>query len=154
MARTSWSSRVLRSRGGSRRGHREGKRVAQTVYAELPVGGADMSSLRGLNSVARTLVSEDFRRGIVRTVDVTDYVTDIELGREIDLAPLRAMITEATKRFDYDPSESDPWLGPRVHATLRLTRREAADIRIWDYLTVVEFPDYVRWRWRVLEEDA
>src|SRR5262249_12542028 len=30
----------------------------------------------------------------------------------------------------------------------RLTRREAADKRIWEYLTVVEFPQYVRWRWR------
>src|SRR5262249_1315137 len=46
------------------------------------------------------------------------------------------------------PAQSDAWLAPRVHATLRLTRREAADRRIWAYLATVALPDYVRWRWR------
>jgi len=45
------------------------------------------------------------------------------------------------------PKQSDSWLSPRVHATLRLSRREAADSRIWDYLAVIALPHYVRWRW-------
>jgi Family of unknown function (DUF6339) len=106
-----------------------------------------MSILKGLEPIARALVSEDFRRGIVPVVDATDYVSDLGFGRVIDLAPLRAAVTEAMKRFEFEPSKSDPWLGPRVHATLRLTRREAADRHAWQFLTVVEFPDYVRWRW-------
>jgi hypothetical protein len=55
------------------------------------------------------------------------------------------------KKFEHEPQKSDHWLGPRVHATVRLTRREAADKRIWEYLTVVEFPHYVRWRWTNLD---
>src|SRR4051794_10751697 len=106
-----------------------------------------MSNLRGLNHGARDLVAnEDFRKGIQETVDATEFITELELGRKVNLGPIRAVIDEAMKRLKR--SESDQWLGPRLHATLRLTRREAADKRIWDYLTVVEFPDYVRWRWK------
>lgn len=106
-----------------------------------------MSILKGLNPGARVLVTEDFRKGDPATVDAADLVTELELGRKIDLAPFRTVVEESMRRFEFEPWKSDPWLGPRVHATLRLTRREAADKRIWEYLTVVEFPDYVRWRW-------
>lgn len=106
-----------------------------------------MSILKGLNPGARVLATEDFRKGDPATVDATDFVTELELGRKIDLTPIRAVVGEAMKRFEFEPWKSDPWLGPRVHATLRLTRREAADRRIWQYLTLVEFPDYVRYRW-------
>lgn len=106
-----------------------------------------MSILMGLNPGARALVTEDFRKGEQTAVDVTDFVTELELGRKIDLAPLHAVVQEAMKRYEFEPYKSDPWLAPRVHATLRLTRREAANQRIWAYLALVEFPHYVRWRW-------
>ncbi|MFO0848381.1 MAG: DUF6339 family protein [Gemmataceae bacterium] len=108
-----------------------------------------MSTLKGLNpALARDLVTKDFRRGDVTTVDAAGATIDLELGRAIDLEPLREVIFTAMKMFESEPLGSDPWLGPRIHATLRLTRREAADRRIWQYLTVVEFPHYVRWRWQ------
>lgn len=106
-----------------------------------------MSILKGLNPGARVLVTEDFRKGDPVTVDATDYIVELELGRKIDLLSLRAMVETSMQRFEHEPWKSDPWLGPRLHATLRLTRREAADKRIWQYLTVVEFQEYVRWRW-------
>lgn len=104
-----------------------------------------MSTLRGLNPAARVLVTEDFRRGSPEPLDAADFVTELDPGRTTDLGPLRAVIDAAMA--NRTPRDSDAWLGPRVHATLRLTRREAADKRIWQYLTVVEFPHYVRWRW-------
>ena len=106
-----------------------------------------MSTLKGLSPAARVLVADEaFRTGEVPAVDASQYVVeDLGLGRRIPLVPLRAVVSEAMRRWD--PRKSDPWLGPRVHATIRLTRREAADKRVWEYLTVVEFPDYVRWRW-------
>jgi hypothetical protein len=106
-----------------------------------------MTTLKGLNPAARSLVNEDFRKGEPATIDAGPYIEDLNLGREVPLAPLRGVIAEAMKRFEHEPQKSDPWLGPRVHATGRLTRREAADKRIWEYLTVIEFPEYVRWRW-------
>ncbi len=110
-----------------------------------------MNRLKGLNPFGRSLVTEDFRRGDPATVDAGPYIEELGLGREVPVAPLREVVSEAMKRFEHEPQKSDPWLGPRVHATLRLTRREAADKRIWEYLTVVELPHYVRWRWEKLD---
>jgi hypothetical protein len=110
-----------------------------------------MNLLKGLHPAGRSLVSPDFRKGDQPTVDAGPFVEDLDLGRNVPLAPLRAVVAEAMTRFEHDPPKSDAWLGPRVHATLRLTRREAADKRIWEFLTVVEFPEYVRWRWEKLD---
>lgn len=108
-----------------------------------------MGILKGLTPGARVLATEDFRRGEPPSVEASDFVTELDkLGRTIDLVPIQEVVAEAMKRFEHEPWKSDSWLGPRVHATLRLTRREASDKRIWEYLTVVEFPDYVRWRWQ------
>jgi alkanesulfonate monooxygenase SsuD/methylene tetrahydromethanopterin reductase-like flavin-dependent oxidoreductase (luciferase family) len=111
-----------------------------------------MSALKGLNPAARSLVTPEFRKGDQTTIDAGPYTEDLDIGREVPLAALREVVAQAMKRFEHDPQKSDPWLGPRVHATLRLTRREAADKRIWEYLTVVEFPHYVRWRWEKLDK--
>jgi hypothetical protein len=108
--------------------------------------------LKGLSPAVRAAVSERaFRTGEVVAVDARPYVIeDIGLGRAIELAPLRAVVDWAMRRRR--PGESDAWLAPRVHATLRLTRREAADRRIWAFLAAVALPDYVRWRWRDLDD--
>jgi hypothetical protein len=61
--------------------------------------------------------------------------------------PVRRLFDEAMKRFI--PAErtlADAWLAPVLHATLRLTRREASDSRIWNHLAVRLAPDYVYWR--------
>ncbi len=42
---------------------------------------------------------------------------------------------------------SDAWVAPRLHATLRITPREASLPGFFSYLAAVEFDDYVRWRW-------
>lgn len=98
------------------------------------------------------MLTEGFRRPGGGDVDVIDFVAD--LHRSIPLGPLRAVIAEAMRKFEFEPPKSDPWLGPRIHATLRLTRREAAEKDIWAYLSVVEFADYVRWRWPPLDEET
>jgi hypothetical protein len=104
--------------------------------------------LKGLGPGARSLVAERaFRTGELAAVDAAPYIIeDVGLGRAIELAPLRAVVAWAMSRRK--PGESDAWLAPRVHATLRLTRREAADRRIWSYVAAVALPDYTRLRWR------
>ncbi|EQD85660.1 hypothetical protein N599_13750 [Saccharopolyspora erythraea D] len=59
---------------------------------------------------------------------------------------VRDLIEEAMERFADTRTASDAWLAPRLHATLRLTRREAADSGIWNYLALRLAPDYVLWR--------
>lgn len=53
------------------------------------------------------------------------------------------------RRFeDGERTSADAWLAPRLHATLRMTRREAADPQLWNYLALRAAPDYVQWRHR------
>ncbi|WP_343983760.1 DUF6339 family protein, partial [Streptosporangium amethystogenes] len=60
---------------------------------------------------------------------------------------LRDFIDEAMRRFgDGPPTAADAWLAPRLHAILRITRREAADAGLWNFLSMGLAPDYVFWR--------
>lgn len=70
---------------------------------------------------------------------------DSESRAELD--PVRALVEDAMYKFREErPTAADGWLAPRLHAALRLTRREAADRRIWNYLALGVAPDYVVWR--------
>ncbi|MFF8376961.1 DUF6339 family protein [Streptomyces sp. NPDC015661] len=65
-----------------------------------------------------------------------------------DAEPIRELLTEARRRFaDGSPTLSDAWLAPRLHYTMRLTRAEASDTRVWNFVGVCLDPDFVRWRW-------
>jgi hypothetical protein len=112
-----------------------------------------VSELKGLNADVRSLVADpNFRNGSRPAVEYEPHLVDLGLGRKVSIEPLRAVLEETKKRFL--PKKSDPWLAPRVHATLRLTRREAADRRVWAYLNVAAFPDHVRWRWLDPDEEG
>lgn len=63
------------------------------------------------------------------------------------LGPIRDLVDDAMHAFrEGKVTGADAWLAPRLHATLRLTRREAADGRLWNYLALGVAPDYVIWR--------
>lgn len=61
--------------------------------------------------------------------------------------PVREMFDTAMGRFADSPPQSDAWLAPRLHASLRLLRCEAADTSVWNFLALRLAPDYVLWRW-------
>jgi hypothetical protein len=63
-------------------------------------------------------------------------------------APVRDLLQQAMARFGDNPRAADAWLAPRLHATLRMTRSEAADSRLWNHLAMLVAPDYVIWRHR------
>jgi hypothetical protein len=60
--------------------------------------------------------------------------------------PIRSLVEDVMFEFREDRTRADAWLAPRLHATLRLTRREAADRRLWNHLALAVAPDYVAWR--------
>jgi hypothetical protein len=60
--------------------------------------------------------------------------------------PVRDLLEEAMDRFDGRRAAADGWLAPRLHATMRMTRAEAADRRLWNHLATLVAPDYVVWR--------
>ncbi|MFF4114819.1 DUF6339 family protein [Streptomyces sp. NPDC001714] len=60
--------------------------------------------------------------------------------------PIRSLVEDTMFEFREDRTRADAWLAPRLHATLRLTRREAADKRLWNHIALAVAPDYVVWR--------
>jgi len=105
------------------------------------------TKLMGLGMTARVLFTDDFLAGSTKP-DFVDHVVDLGLDRQVDVAALDAVIAHLLEEFKTakKPESSDAWLAPRLHAALRLRRSEAADRRLWSWLAVVRYPDYVRWR--------
>ncbi|MFC8448524.1 DUF6339 family protein [Kitasatospora sp. NPDC057223] len=63
-----------------------------------------------------------------------------------DSVPVRELLDEAMRRFSDGRTAADAWLAPRLHATIRMTRAEASDPELWNFLALVVAPDYVVWR--------
>lgn len=103
-----------------------------------------------------------------RYLQLAELPEDVALGRErfspqyeqyltpyperpISIDALVEVMDECLRLFkgdtDDDHMASDRWLGPRLHAALRISRREATNPGLWPYLAAVAFPDYVQWRW-------
>jgi alkanesulfonate monooxygenase SsuD/methylene tetrahydromethanopterin reductase-like flavin-dependent oxidoreductase (luciferase family) len=101
----------------------------------------------------RSLMTPDFLTGKSRICQtITLHVKDFQRGfsaKKPDPEHLLNIVEKAMQKFSENKrDESDRWLAPRVHATLRLTRREAAESGLWSYLSVEILQDYVRWRWK------
>ncbi len=107
------------------------------------------------------------RLALLATSDIDPFLTeDLLTGQQvhggIDLAkvvealpendarwsvePVRSLVEDAMYEFREDRTRADAWLAPRLHATLRLTRREAADKRLWNHIALAVAPEYVVWR--------
>src|SRR4051794_11847324 len=115
-----------------------------------------MEPLRRLTADrTRIVLPSSFRSGDDLVLDAYDDTVE-DFGREVDIAEARAVLSEAMHRYDpTDPvgrTRSDGWLAPRLHATLRLTPREASDQTVWHFLAMKAFPTYVVWRWKDRED--
>ncbi|MGW1836425.1 DUF6339 family protein [Streptomyces sp. NPDC002067] len=100
-------------------------RAAEYISAGLLEGREGVPSI-ALNKVTEPLPDDDTRLRLHR---------------------IRDLIDDTLNEFrDSRPTAADAWLAPRLHETLRLTRREAADKRFWTYLALGVAPDYVVWR--------
>ncbi|MCF2529192.1 DUF6339 family protein [Yinghuangia soli] len=100
--------------------------AAEFVTVGLLEGRDDVPSI-ALNKVAEPLPGDDARSRLHRVRDLIDHALVRFRG-----APR--------------PTVADAWLAPRLHETLRLTRREAAEKSFWTYLALGVAPDYVVWR--------
>ena len=58
------------------------------------------------------------------------------------------------RRFADSPTKADAWLAPRLHAVLRLTRREAAESGLWNFLALRLGSDYALWRHTGRDKDG
>ncbi|MFD6288942.1 DUF6339 family protein [Streptomyces sp. NPDC060205] len=100
-------------------------------------------------TAADPFLTEDLLRGIQGHggIDLAKVVEPLpENDARWVAEPLRELVEDAMYQFNDPRTEADGWLAPRLHATLRLTRREAADKRIWTHFALAVAPDYVAWR--------
>jgi Family of unknown function (DUF6339) len=99
---------------------------------------------------AAVRITPAFRLG-VSDLDVSDYLVDVPGLRTHRLEPVRLLLDETMSRFlQSDAATSDSWLGPRLHAALRLSRRESGNRDLWRFLGLWA-SDYVRWRFGPVE---
>ncbi|TXS06917.1 hypothetical protein EAO73_03565 [Streptomyces sp. col6] len=96
--------------------------AARYITEGLRTGKEDVPAI-ALNKVTEPLPAEEARGALQPVRDLVDDAMHVFGGERVTAA--------------------DAWLAPRLHATLRLTRREAADNRLWNYLALGVAPDYV-----------
>ncbi|MFE5921015.1 DUF6339 family protein [Streptomyces sp. NPDC056468] len=100
-------------------------------------------------TAADPFLTEDLLKGVQGHggVDLAKVVEPLPEGdvRWV-VEPLRDLVDDALHQFRDNRTDADGWLAPRLHAAFRLTRREAADKRIWNHLALAVAPDYVAWR--------
>ena len=105
--------------------------------------------LHRLEVGGRKLVTPELARGEIDRLPESATRANVEpFARAVDLAELDAALSEVRARTPaHDAAAIDGLAAPMIHAALRLTRREAADLGVWRWLAVVHRPDFVRHRW-------
>ncbi|MGP4002905.1 DUF6339 family protein [Streptomyces sp. 8N706] len=69
-----------------------------------------------------------------------------DAGARWQAGAVRGLVEEAMRRFRDARTHADAWLAPRLHATIRMTRAEASDPELWNFVALAVAPDYVVWR--------
>ncbi|MFD4139560.1 DUF6339 family protein [Streptomyces sp. NPDC058572] len=98
--------------------------------------------------------TKNLTRGVLTGQEDPPLVALIRAAEEIsangsrwNVRPLRELFDDARRLHEETGrTHADSWLAPRLHSTLRMTRSEAADPAVWNFLALVVGPDYVVWR--------
>lgn len=86
--------------------------------------------------------------GLIRTLRGLEHRQTEALSIEIPLEPLTHAITTASADLSGSALDS-ALIEPLHHALAGLSRREAADIRLWHWLCVDQFSEIVARRWSI-----
>lgn len=109
--------------------------------------------MRDLQRFARRL-GPDERTQVIADSALAEPLSEVVIGRRGARVPIDRfdeLFAEVDARAAAgtwsDRASSDRWLAPLLHASLRLSRSQAADRATWEWLAV-SVPDYVTWRWK------
>jgi hypothetical protein len=116
-----------------------------------PKNPRDVPQYLGLlpDAVASKHITQGVQSGLVHPPQIALRKAALQLPRSDPrwlVAPVLELLDEARDRFVENRVEADGWLAPRLHGTIRMTRAEAADSRLWNHLALIVAPDYVVWR--------
>lgn len=106
-----------------------------------------MTRLKRLTREGEPLVSPEFVRGEkpLTAEELAPYSVPTDV--EVDLDAVRDVFDRAVEEYAPDDSRIEAAVAPEVHRLMPMTRRQAADLGMWQYLAVVHFEDFVRHRW-------
>lgn len=114
------------------------------AHAEIPARLALLSGDRATSFLTHGVRAGQEALPHVAVLRASKPIQDDSARWNVD--PVREIVEEAMHRFDGARTDADAWLAPRLHATLRLTRAEAADAGLWNFLALAVAPDFVLWR--------
>lgn len=107
--------------------------------------------LRTLLPEGRRLLTHEFlhgQRAIWSEQEYSGLVAEIE--RPVGIEAFREVVERAASGGPVK-AEADGRLAVEIHESLRLRRREAADVGVWRYLAIIVGPELIRRRWRAEE---
>lgn len=114
------------------------------THTEIPARLALLPGDRATGFLTQGVRAGQERLPYVAVIRASSPIPDDSVRWSVD--PVREIVEEAMHRFDGARTDADAWLAPRLHATLRLTRAEAADAGLWSFLALAVAPDFVLWR--------
>ncbi|TWG03345.1 hypothetical protein FHX80_111769 [Streptomyces brevispora] len=114
------------------------------THTEIPARLAHLSGDRATGFLTHGVRAGQEVLPHVAVLRASKPIQDDSVRWSVD--PVREIVEEAMHRFDAARTDADAWLAPRLHATLRLTRAEAADAGLWNFLALAVAPDFVLWR--------
>lgn len=103
--------------------------------------------LAKLTPAGRKLVDDRFlsgRNGDLKTAD--RHIEPLEV--DVNCTDARDVLEDFKSHFDRYDSDMDRSLAVAFHRALPIPRSIAAQKSVWYYLSVVAFPDFVRYRWK------
>lgn len=121
----------------------------------------DPEYLKRISREAGPLLGEDFLKGEreFSEDELNPYIETTSI--RLDLTPLDEAIEKIVAGEEYKGETHDKYdnsidaaLAQTVHETIDVTRRQASDPGIWYHLTILRYPDFVRYRWRYNSETA
>lgn len=106
--------------------------------------------LKKLDSEFLKHIDDEFLEGD-RNIDDETFEEHLEnTDIDVDLDRLEEICERAKSEYGGDGDklqDMDADIAPEIHKALDLTRREASDPEIWNYISLVLHPDFVRHRW-------
>ena len=80
---------------------------------------------------------------------VLDATSDLEdVIAEADLAKLDVLIAETIRDYERYDTSMDENVAVELHRCLAISRRQAADRRLWAWLCCIKYPEFVAYRWK------
>lgn len=109
------------------------------------------------DAVANRLLTPGFVKGndALRTAVLRTGTETLDESSRWEAGELRRLLSDAMRMFPADPpTGADAWLAPRLHYVMRITRAEASNTALWNFVALRVAPDYVRWRWGKATSDG